>query len=169
MYVWLCIHHFGWTPLCWLGSLCSWTVPFYCIYGWNLTCFLIISRFWSILYDSVPQLWQMAHCRWAIPINFMVICAVLHRVIQRSFFFGYSPFVRGYQDVGKNNVISYTTHGLGMESTSHLSKWWFGLFIYAMVRKERFGASQGYPYSPNIFPMKWGAVRSYFEFPNHLM
>ena len=31
------------------------------------------------------------------------------------------------------------------------------------------GANLGYPYSPKMFPISWGAVRSYYEFSNHLI
>ena len=39
--------------------------------------------------------------------------------------------------------------------------------IYAVVRRERFGAKG--IHIAYLFPTPWGAVRSYLELPNHLI
>ena len=41
-------------------------------------------------------------------------------------------------------------------------------FYYPVVRRERFGA-RCMNTIPHIFPIQWGAVRSYLDFPNHLI
>ena len=42
-----------------------------------------------------------------------------------------------------------------------------GKTCYPVVRKEP--RSYGYPFSPKIFPSKWGAKESFFEFPKQII
>ena len=46
---------------------------------------------------------------------------------------------------------------------------WFFSIIYLVVRRERFGDIRVSKHSLQKCPIQWGAVWSYFEFPNHLI